>query len=137
MIQIFRFIAWELLLSHCGEPECCRIYVRLGGGIIRGVKQYFKQTRDLHNFCPSPDDFVGCRRQVLTQQLLFLYILSAMRVRRSCRDHPWRHRSENFIEKRDILMSHKSLGEAFCREKSLLKFYHTSSVVMAIIKHVR
>lgn len=116
----------------------CRIYVRLRGGIIReeAARQHFKRTRDLHNFCPSPDDFAGCRRQELTQQLLFLCILSAMRVRRSCRDHPWRRRSEKFIERRDILMSHKSSGFLF-RGKSLLKFYHTSSAVMAIIKHVR
>lgn len=81
----------------------CRI---LCSSIVRaqdGSERTF-QTENLHNSCPNPDDCVGFHRRGWTRLLLFLCIPFAMRDQRSCRDRPWRHHSEKFI---DILMSHK------------------------------
>lgn len=47
----------------------------------------------LHSFELDPDDLFECRHQEWKQQRLFLCILSAMLVLRSCPDHLWRHHS--------------------------------------------
>lgn len=63
----------------------------------------------LHSFELDPDDLFECRHREWKQQRLFLYTLFAMLVLRSCRDHLWRHRSANKMERKERMRPSKRL----------------------------